>query len=64
MVEYDGEAVVLHPGNGHVSVDGVPITETTKLPQGMQYVYTVCVILHFMFICYYRLIIHHYSIIV
>ena len=35
MVEYDGEAVVLHPGNGHVSVDGVPITETTKLPQGM-----------------------------
>jgi len=33
-VEYDGDVVVLHPGNGHVSVDGVPITEATRLPQG------------------------------
>ena len=34
MVEYDGDVVVLRPGNGHVSVDGVPITEATRLPQG------------------------------
>ncbi|XP_065056409.1 pleckstrin homology-like domain family B member 1 isoform X1 [Rhopilema esculentum] len=34
MVEYDGDVVVLHPGNGHVSVDGIPITEATRLPQG------------------------------
>ena len=34
MVEYDGDVVVLHPGNGNVSVDGVPITEATRLPQG------------------------------
>ena len=33
-MEYDGDVVVLHPGNGHVSVDGVPITEATRLPQG------------------------------
>ena len=37
MVEYDGDVVVLHPGNGHVSVDGVPITEATRLPQGSRF---------------------------
>eukprot|EP00794_Sanderia_malayensis_P011257 gene11257-12437_t len=33
-VEFDGEAVVLYPMDGSVSIDGIPISEPTKLPQG------------------------------
>merc|ERR1719494_743038 len=34
IVEYDGDAVVLHPKNDLVSVDGIPLTCPTRLPQG------------------------------
>ncbi|XP_066930642.1 kinesin-like protein KIF16B isoform X1 [Clytia hemisphaerica] len=34
LIEFDGEAVVLHPKNELCSVDGVPISEPTRLPQG------------------------------
>lgn len=35
VVEYNGEAVVLHPKAQLCTIDGIPITEPTKLPQGM-----------------------------
>ena len=35
LIEYDGEAVVLHPKNELVSVDGIPLAEPTRLPQGI-----------------------------
>ena len=34
LIEYDGEVVVLHPKNVLVSVDGMPLSEPTRLPQG------------------------------
>ena len=34
LIEYDGDAVVLHPKNELVAVDGIPLTEPTRLPQG------------------------------
>jgi len=34
LIENDGEAVVLHPKNELISVDGLPISEPTRLPQG------------------------------
>lgn len=34
LVEYDGDAVVLHPKNELVSIDGIPLTEPTRLAQG------------------------------
>ena len=35
VVEYNGDAVVLHPKGPLCSVDGIPISEPTKLPQGL-----------------------------
>ena len=37
VVEYNGEVVVLHPKAPLCTVDGIPITEPTKLPQGEIY---------------------------
>ena len=34
IAEYDGETVMLYPKANLCSIDGVPITEPTKLPQG------------------------------
>ena len=33
-VEYNGDAVVLYPKAALCSVDGIPISEPTRLPQG------------------------------
>lgn len=34
IAEYNGDAVVLYPKAAMCSVDGIPITEPTRLPQG------------------------------
>ena len=34
-VEYNGDAVVLYPKVALCSVDGIPVSEPTRLPQGI-----------------------------
>ena len=36
-MEYNGDAVVLYPKANLCSVDGIPISEPTRLPQGNNY---------------------------
>ncbi len=37
IVEYNGDAVVMYPKAALCSVDGIPISEPTRLPQGINY---------------------------